>query len=110
MTKETVLRELRGAVPNFRLNPEWSEDGLAYPVINDFARYICSEADSLGWDEVAASVAFLERALAEGDGYVRDLVLECVESIASCDSINMIRGCFGTRVSALWEQHFANQK
>jgi hypothetical protein len=110
MTKETVLAELQRTVPHFRVNPEWLEDGLAYPAINDFARFICSEADTFGWDEVEASMIFLERALLEGDGYVRDLVLECVETINSCESIELLKNRFGAGVHALWEHHFANRK
>ena len=109
MTKETILSELQRAIPHFRVNPEWLEDGLGYPAINDFARFICSEADTLGWDEVDASMAFLERALSDGDSYVRDLVLECVETIDSCESINLLKDHFGTGVRALWEHRFAGR-
>ena len=44
MTSQTILAQLQKAVPHFHLDPEWFEDNLTYPAINDFARYICSEA------------------------------------------------------------------
>jgi hypothetical protein len=110
ITKETVLSELGRAMPHFRLNPEWLENGPAYPVVNDFARFICSEADTFGWDEVEASMLFLERALSDGDSYVRDLVLEYVETLSSCPSINLLKDRFGPEVRALWKHFFASRR
>jgi len=47
MTKETVLLEIQKAVPDFKVNPEWLLNGLTNPIFNDFARFICSEAQVL---------------------------------------------------------------
>ena len=63
MIKESVLQELQNSVPEFHLNPDWVEEPLGFPAINDFARFICSEADASQWDEVRKSVQVLERAL-----------------------------------------------
>jgi hypothetical protein len=101
MTKDTVLSELQKAVPHFRVNPEWLENGLAYPAINDLARFICSKTEPLESEDVDVALAFLERALSDGDTYVRDLVIECLETINSCKSIHMLKDRFppGLRAS-----------
>jgi hypothetical protein len=45
MTNETVLSEMRRAVPGFEIASDWSSDNLTFPVFNDFAGYICAEAE-----------------------------------------------------------------
>jgi len=101
MTRESVLQKLQQSVPEFRLNPEWIEESLGFPAINDFARFICSEAEASQWDEVRKSILFLERALIEGDSYVRDLVFECLETLDSCQSIEALKEYFGTKSLAM---------
>src|ERR1700678_2788417 len=96
MTSQTILAQLQKAVPHFRIDPEWLEDNLTYPAINDFARYICSEAGrcsvtDIPRDNLQGAVAFLESALRSGDGGVRDLVSECLETLRMCDSIGVVK-------------------
>lgn len=45
LTPESAITELRRAIPSF--NSEWEKDRLSYPVFNDFARFICAEAEVL---------------------------------------------------------------
>jgi hypothetical protein len=118
ITTKTVLDELQKSVPNFQIDSEWLSDGLTYPAFGDFARFICSEAEVLQHvhseaeaselSQVRISMALLERALQEGDSDVRDLVFDCVETIASCDRINQIKKYFGPELNALWSRHFSN--
>lgn len=117
ITNQNVLSEMRKAVPGFRIDPEWSLVGLTYPIFNDFARFICSEAEVLQFisleeealelSQVGASMAFLERVLQEGDSDLHDLVFECIETIASCEWIEQVKKYFGPRVSDLWVRHFS---
>jgi len=107
MTSQTILAELQRAVPHFHIDPEWLEDNLTYPAINDFARYICSEAAvcseaGIPRDDLHRAVTFLEEALRSGDAGVRDLVLECLETLRACDSIWLVREHFGPETQGLW--------
>jgi hypothetical protein len=112
MTMDTVLVELQNAVPEFHATPEWLSEALTYLVFGDFARFICSEAEVLQYvdseaealqlSQVQVSVAFLERALREGDQDVRDLIFDCIESVASCEWIDPIKKYFGPEINALW--------
>jgi hypothetical protein len=116
ITTESVLMELQKAVPSFRMDPDWLLDKLTYPAFNDFARFICSEGEVLQFvsskeeglrlSKIGDSMAFLERALQEGDSSVHRLVFECIETLASCEWINHIKEYFGPGVSALWCRHF----
>ena len=108
MTRESVLQQLQESVPEFCLNPEWIEELLGFPAINDFARFICSEAEACRWDEVRKSALFLERGLTEGDDYVRDLVCECLETLSSCRSIGALQGYLGPKSLALWKDKVAD--
>ena len=117
ITAENVLSEMQQAVPNFLMNPEWRLEGLTSPVFNDFARFICSEAEVLQYarseteagrlSQVETSMAFLERALRDGDGDVHALVLECVETLASCEWVNRARKYFGPTIRDLWVHRFS---
>ena len=117
MTMKTVLAELQKAIPGRQMDPEWLSEGNTYLAFGDFARFICSEAQVLQYvgseaeasrlSQVGASMAFLERALREGDSEVHDLVLECVETLASCEWINQVKKYFGPGVAALWTRHFS---
>ena len=70
MTKATVMSELQRVVPRFRVDSDYLNDQLTYPVFNDFARFICSEAEVLCFankeddasrmSQVEVSMAFLE--------------------------------------------------
>jgi len=120
ITTETVLSEMQRAVPNFLISPEWISDGLTYLAFNDFARFICSEAEVLQYacseveaellSQVEISMAFLERALRDGDSDVHLLVLECVESLACCEWISQIKKDFGPRVTDLWAHHLSGPR
>jgi hypothetical protein len=107
MTALTILAQLQEAVPHFHIDPEWLEDNLTYPAINDFARYICSEAavsSTAGSprDDLRRAVTFLEEALRRGDAGVRDLVLECLETLRVCDSMGLVSEYFGPKTQDLW--------
>ena len=112
LTLDTAISELRQAIPTFPIDAEWERDGLAYPAFNDFARYICYEAEVLEFVEsheeahrlsaVPACMEFLERVMEEGDAEVRDLVKECVDTLSECKSHKQIREWAGPRVSELW--------
>jgi hypothetical protein len=112
ITNESVLEEMQRAMPSFRIDPEWLIDNLTYPAFNDFARFICSTEEALqlaseretALSQMEASMAFLERALQYGDDNVRNLVLECIETLASCDRIDQIRKYFQPEVDSLWER------
>jgi hypothetical protein len=111
-----VLVELQNAVPDFHATAEWLSEGLNYLVFGDFARFICSEAEVLQYidseaealqlSQVHVSVAFLERALRDGDQDVRDLIFDCIESVESCEWIDQIKKYFGPELNALWLRHF----
>jgi hypothetical protein len=105
MTKETFVNALRSAVPDFEMDAEWSNDDLGFPIINDFARYICATA-AIDPEDVENAVHFLEKCLNEGDSYIRDLVHECLETLSSCVGIESIKGMFGPLVTTLWTDLF----
>ena len=112
LTSESVITELRAAVPSFAIDSEWEAGGLSYPIFNDFARFVCSEAEVLQYVEsvdeahrmsqVPASMQFLERLLREGDSDVRDLVSEAIETLASCPREGEVKKWAGPQVSAVW--------
>ena len=114
---KTVLPELQESVPAFVMDPEWLEMDGTYLIFGDFARFICSEAEVLQYvsseeeasrlSQVKISVNFLERALKDGDHEIHDLVLDCLESLVSCDWIAQIKKYFGPEISALWTRHLS---
>jgi hypothetical protein len=103
VTRDTLLRNLRTALPQFEVNPDWSADNLTYPIINDLARYICEQASYGEHEEIKQALQFLELCLTEGDSDVRDLVHECLDTINSCVHIEQIKVHFGTQVFELWK-------
>ena len=113
ITSESAIRELREAVPSFVVNGEWERDRLSYPIFNDFARFICSEAEVLQYVEsadeahrmsqVPTSMQFLERLLSEGDSEVRDLVRETIETLSTCPGDQEVKKWAGPKVSAIWD-------
>ena len=119
MTKETVLAELQKAASRHQVDPEWLSDGLTYLAFGAFARFICSEAEVLQYvsseketsqlSEVQVSLAFLERALLEGDQDVHDLVYDCMEHLAGCEWLDQLKKYFGPELEALWARHFQNR-
>jgi hypothetical protein len=118
ITLHNILPELQKAVPSFVIDPEWMEIEGSYLIFGDFAQFVCSEAEVLQYvssDEEASrlshvkiSIAFLERALKDGDRDVHDLVLDCLESVVSCVWIAQIKKYFGPEISALWTRHFSH--
>jgi hypothetical protein len=119
MTVDGVLADLQEAVPEFVLDPEWQRDNLTYLAFGDFARFICSESEVLQYvhtdveaqqfSKVSPSLAFLERALRDGDPEVRNLVAECVETIESCDWIEALRKHYGSRLQSIGMRSFSGQ-
>jgi hypothetical protein len=102
VTRENLIDSLRIALPGFEIKSEFAEDALGYPIFNDLARYICEQAQLGDFDEVRKSFEFFELSLQGGDAYVRDLVLECLETLGSCKVIESIKQHFGSRVVNLW--------
>jgi hypothetical protein len=110
ITIDNWVKELRHSVPPFAVDPD--AEGLGYLIANDFARFICSEAEVLQYaaseverfslSTVPECMNFLERALADEDSMVRNLVRECVESLVECPWQEQILTFAGPRVIALW--------
>ena len=105
ITSSNLLLSLRRIVPGFEINPDWEEDGLGYPIINDLARYIGDQARLGQFDKVREGLAFLESGLELGDSYIHDLVHESLETFLSYDCIDMIESQFGPRVLDYWNSH-----
>jgi hypothetical protein len=118
MTMDIVLVELQKAVPTFHPTPEWLSERNTYMVFSDFGRFICSEAEVLQYVDsesearqlthVQISVDFLERALRDGDRDVHDLILDCLESLATCEWIDKIKKYFGPESNAYLARYFPN--
>jgi hypothetical protein len=118
MTNDTVLSELQELVPNFRMDPESLKDELRYPIFNEFARFICSEAEVLQFvgseaevrqlSQVPVSMEYLDKALCEGDDDVRALVVECIETLAACKWVEQIKRYFGPEVRRVWASRFSS--
>jgi hypothetical protein len=109
MTRNTIFEEVEKCLPQFRINAEWIKDKLGYPLINDLARHICEAAVDCRSEQVREGMAFLERAVGEGDDYVRDLVWEGIETLVSCESATVIRHYCGPLTTALWREHFPHE-
>ncbi len=117
ITLKNILPELHNAVPTFTMDPEWLEIEGTYLIFGDFARFVCSEAEvlqnvgseeeALQLSQVKISIAFLERALRDGDRDVHNLVLDCLESLSSCAWVDQIKKYFGVEISALWARHLS---
>jgi cytochrome c-type biogenesis protein CcmH/NrfF len=109
---DTATSELRRAVPAFPIDSEWERGNLSYLAFSDFARFICSEAEVLQYtaseddahslSKVPICMEFLERALEQSDAAVRDMVLDCVETLSACQWEQQIKNWAGPRVLAAW--------
>jgi hypothetical protein len=110
LTPDSAINELRKAIPSF--DSEWEKDRLSYPVFNDFARFICSEAEVLPhlksaaeahrMSQLPACMQVLERLLREGDSDVRDLVSETIETVSTCPREGEVKKWAGPEVLAIW--------
>jgi len=109
ITRSTLVESLRRIVPEFEINPDWLEDDLGYPIVNDLARYICDQARLPDLNRVKNGLAFLEAGLEFGDSYVHDLVHESLETLLSCDHILVIKAHFGPRVLDYWKTSFQSR-
>lgn len=87
-------------MPQFPMNPDWLEEGLSYPVANDFARYLCKEAALQDYAEVEQGLRFLEESVKRSD--VLDLVDECLETLLSCLEITELKKHFGPALLDRW--------
>ena len=96
LTPESAITELHRAIPSF--DCEWEEDHLSYPLFNDFARYICSEAEVLKYVESVDEA----RLLSEGNSDVRDLVTEAIETLSTCPHEREVKKWAGPEVSRIW--------
>jgi hypothetical protein len=109
ITRSNLIDSLRLTVPGFEINPDWLEEDLGYPIVNDLARYICSQAVLADYDQVRNGLAFLESGLEIGDSYVHDLVHESLETLLSCERIGVIKAQFGPRVLEYWNASFQSR-
>jgi hypothetical protein len=100
ITRNNLLDSLRRMAPGFQINPDLKEDSLGYPIVNDLARYICDQAGLDEFDKVRNGLEFLEVGLKLGDSYKHDLVHESLETLFSCERINVIKSQFGPFKSA----------
>lgn len=106
ITRASLISSLRAEVPEFKVNPEWVDDQLGYPIVNDLARYICEQAGLQDFAQVNRGLSFMEKCLVEGDTYSRDLVLEGLETLLSCRNVAAIKSLFGPHVLDLWDKWF----
>jgi hypothetical protein len=94
----SLVEQLKRAVPGFVPDAADVEEELAYPIINDLGRYICTRGERSAWDEVDQAVQFLEGLLATNDSDLHQLVGDCLWGLSECPSIAAIRPRFGPRV------------
>ena len=104
INKETMIDELRGAVPEFVIDPDWVPENLGYLIFNDLARYLCEQTQLSDWKVVKQGMDFLERSLDGQDPYMRDLVHEVLEALLSCDQASEVKQYFGPRTQVLWNE------
>lgn len=110
LTPESAITELRNAVPSFE--SEWTDDRLSYLVFNDFARFICSEAEILAYlkpgekadsfSQVPACMQVLERLVREEDPNLRDLVSEAIETLSAYPHSQHVKKWAGPEVRTDW--------
>jgi hypothetical protein len=110
-TLETAVSELRRAIPEFPIDTELELDKNAYYTYNDFARFICSEAEVLQYlapgenatrfSKISICMRFLESALEHGDSQVHDLISDCVCTLSSCQWEAQIKKWAGPLISAV---------
>ncbi len=104
ISRDTMIAELRAAVPGFTIDADWVPDNLGYLIVSDLARYICDQALLSDWEEVKKGTGFLEKSLEGGDSYMRDVVHEFLEALLSCPHAGEIKQYFGPRTLDLWNQ------
>ena len=104
INKETMIEELRDAVPEFVIDPDWVPQKLGYLIFNDLAQYLCEQAQFSDWKAAKQGMDFLERSLEGGDPYMRDLVHEVLETLLSCDQVSEVKQNFGPRTRVLWNE------
>lgn len=104
INKETMIEELRGAVPDFVIDPDWVPENLGYLIFNDLARYLCEQAQLSDWKVVKQAMDYLERSLDGQDSYMRGLVHEVLEALLSCDQVSEVKQYFGPRTLVLWNE------
>ena|SRR5271166_5935815 len=102
ITRDNLIERLQNTVPDFAINPDWWDDNLGYPIMNDLARFICDQARMEDFDQARTGIGFLEMGLEVGDEYVRDLVSEALETLAACQHVAAVQGYFGPRLLSLW--------
>jgi len=98
ITRDNLIERLQKTVPDFSINPDWRDDNLGCPIINDLARFICDRAGRKDLQQVRTGVEFLEMGLECGDEYVRDLVAEALEILAACRRVPAVQPYFGPRL------------
>ena len=98
ITRNNLVERLQSTVPDFLINPDWLDDVLGYPIMNDLARFICDRAGADDFAQVGSALRFLEMGIEEGDEYVRDLVLEALETLAACPHLAAVQAYFGPRL------------
>lgn len=103
ISRSTFVVSLRVALPEFAINPDWLEDSLGYPIINDLARFTCAQAAAGDFRSVERALSFLEAALQGQDLYLRDLVLEFLETLRTCVELEAIVPYFGELTRDLWK-------
>jgi hypothetical protein len=118
IAEQTLLPELRNAVPGFKPDPE--DEDLSYLLMSDFARYLKAETEVLRWsgwegeqwDEVKAGLAFLDRAACkrDEDADMHDLILDCMETLCESEWINQLKNFFPPNLYALWATHFTEKQ
>ena len=106
----TEVAEFRKAVPNFTIDTE--REGVADSIFDEFAKYICAEAEVLqfvrsqregrGLSDTPRCLRFLERALAADDLAPRGQVVDCVRTLAKCEWSETIWEWAGPRVREVW--------
>ena len=99
--KELIL-EIAKTIPGFRPPEDWVEDELLYLIANDLGRYMCSAAEENRLDELAAAAALLERALREGDDYVKDCIYDSAVKLYVCDSADLVKRYLGPEMLSVW--------
>ena len=102
ITRDNLIERLQNAIPDFSINPNWRDENLGYPIMNDLARFICDRAGMEEFQQVRTGVGFLEMGLECGDDYVRDLVSEALETLAACQHVPAVQPYFGPRLLHLW--------
>ena len=81
--RRNFLDQMRRAVPNFKLDDLF--EGLSYPAANELIRFVVSYQPLIDEPEVVSAFAFYEKALADGDPAVYDVVWDAFEQLSNDD-------------------------